>query len=43
MNITFKDKDLEKCAVNAKYRMKTLGASNRYPLIFVASVDELPS
>lgn len=26
MNITFKDKDLEKCALNAKYRMKVLGA-----------------
>ncbi len=26
MNITFKDKDLEKCAVNAKYALKTLGS-----------------
>ena len=26
MKITFKDKDLEKCAVNAKYRLKKLGA-----------------
>ncbi len=26
MKITFKDKDLEKCALNAKYGLKKLGA-----------------